>query len=98
MTVPAQDGRLTARHATLEDLAVLLREQQARKVDVVAAPQALRARDGMLVISGTEPVLLDGALPASAFSVGDTSPADFALVGSPDIGARKLPRALCGAG
>jgi len=36
--------------------------------------------------------------PDAAFGVGDTSVADFGLVGSPDIGARKLPRALCGAG
>src|SRR3984885_7524753 len=36
--------------------------------------------------SGTEPVLRDGGLPDSAFGVDDTSPADFGLVGSPDMG------------
>ena len=55
-TDPARPGPFTARHATLEDLEVLLTEQQARKVDIVAAPQALR-RDGMLAIAGSEPVL-----------------------------------------
>ena len=57
MTAPSQPRPLTARHATLEDLAALLRDQQARKVDVVAPPSALRARGGMLMVAGTEPVL-----------------------------------------
>jgi hypothetical protein len=62
MTVPAEAARLTTRHADLSDLAALLREQQARKVDVVAPPSALRARDGMLVIAGTEPVFTDAGV------------------------------------
>jgi hypothetical protein len=62
MTVPSDQGLLTTRHANLGDLAAMLREQQARKVDVVAAPSALRARDGMLLISGTEPVLTDAGV------------------------------------
>ncbi len=45
-TDPARPGPFTARHATLEDLEVLLTEQQARKVDIVAAPQALRRGTG----------------------------------------------------
>lgn len=57
MTTPAEAGRLTTRHAGLPDLVALLRDQHARKVDVVAAPSALRARDGRLIIAGTEPVL-----------------------------------------
>jgi hypothetical protein len=48
---------LTTRNATLEDLAALLRDQQARKVDVVAAASAVRAEGGRLVIAGTEPQL-----------------------------------------
>jgi hypothetical protein len=62
MTIPADTGRLTTRHADLGDLAAMLRDQQARKVDVVASPSALRARDGMLVIAGTEPVLTDSGV------------------------------------
>ena len=57
MTATAQPGPLTARHATLQDLAAMLTEQQARKIDIVAPPSALRACDGMLMIAGTEPVL-----------------------------------------
>jgi hypothetical protein len=48
---------LGARNATLGDLAELLRDQQARKVDVVAAASAIRARGGQLVIDETAPVL-----------------------------------------
>ncbi|HEY1621288.1 MAG TPA: DUF932 domain-containing protein, partial [Streptosporangiaceae bacterium] len=62
MTVPAQDTRLVTRHADMDELAGLLRGQQARKVDVVAAPSALQARDGLLVVSGTEPVLTDAGV------------------------------------
>jgi hypothetical protein len=50
------------RHADMGELAAMLRDQQARKVDVVAAPSALRARDGLLVVSGTEPVLTDAGV------------------------------------
>ena len=46
-----------ARNATLEDLAALLRDQQARKVDVVAPATAIRADGARLVIDGTDPVL-----------------------------------------
>ena len=45
------------RNATLGDLAGLLRDQQARKVDIVASASAIRARNGQLVIDGTDPVL-----------------------------------------
>lgn len=48
---------LGARNATLGDLAGLLRDQQARKVDVVAAAAAIRALNGRLVIDDTAPVL-----------------------------------------
>jgi hypothetical protein len=48
---------LTTRHATLEDLTGILREQHARKVDVVTRATALRAQGGNLVIDGTEPEL-----------------------------------------
>ena len=57
MTAPSQPRPLTARHATLEDLAALLRDQQARKVDVVAPPPRSAPRAACLVVDGTEPVL-----------------------------------------
>lgn len=48
---------LGARNATLGDLAALLRDQHAWKVDVVATASAIRAERGQLVIKGTAPVL-----------------------------------------
>jgi hypothetical protein len=57
MSLDTSAAPLGARNATLTDLAVLLREQQARKVDVVASSAAIRARHGQLVVEGTAPVL-----------------------------------------
>jgi hypothetical protein len=48
---------LTARNATVDDLVVLLRDQQARKVDVVASASSVRAEGGCLVLDGTMPLL-----------------------------------------
>ncbi|WP_194838760.1 hypothetical protein [Nocardia sp. XZ_19_369] len=47
----------TVRHADLGDLVALLNRQQAAKVDVVASASALRSRDGLLDLSGVEPIL-----------------------------------------
>ena len=41
MTASSQPGPLTARHATLEDLAALLRDQQARKALTPGRPRWL---------------------------------------------------------
>ena len=46
-----------ARNATLADLAALLRDQQARKVDIVAPATAIHARGGQLVVEDAAPVL-----------------------------------------
>src|SRR6202011_3954824 len=43
------------------------------------------------VASGSRP-----ALPDAGFWPADTSPADFGLVGSPDISTRGLQQVLCG--
>lgn len=49
------------RNASLADLATMLQEQHARKVDVVASATNIRSEDGVLRITGTEPVIdLDG--------------------------------------
>jgi hypothetical protein len=57
MTTDASVAPLGARNATLADLAALLRDQQARKVDVVAPATAIRAEGARLVVDGTAPVL-----------------------------------------
>ena len=61
MSTDASVTPLGARNATLADLAALLRDQQARKVDVVAPAAAIRAEGARLVVADTAPVLgLDG--------------------------------------
>src|ERR1700681_2846613 len=57
------------------------------------ATKAAMSSEADGLASGNEP-----ALPEAAFCAEDASVADFGLVGSPDISARKLPQALCGAG
>jgi hypothetical protein len=54
-----------ARNATLHDLTVLLRDQQARKLDVVAPATAVHADAGRLVITGAEAVLTDDGVTAA---------------------------------
>src|SRR5712692_7949898 len=56
------------------------------------ATKAAMSSEADGVASGNEP-----ALPDAAFWPADTSVADFGLVGSPDMSARKLPQRLCGA-
>ncbi|HET9897671.1 MAG TPA: hypothetical protein VFQ44_22300 [Streptosporangiaceae bacterium] len=57
MTTDTEDTATAARNITLRDLEALLRDQQARKVDIVAPAWAIRARHGHLVIDGTDPEL-----------------------------------------
>lgn len=47
------------RNASLADLAELLTEQQARKIDVVAPASKLRSENGHLVIEGADPIIED---------------------------------------
>lgn len=80
-TGTTSDALAGVRNATLGDLATLLRDQQARKVDIVAPASAIRARNGQLVIDGTDPVLgADGITMTSGTytptEVGDQGLAD----------------------
>jgi len=44
----------TARNATLQDLASLLKDQQARKVDIVAPATTITSRNGLIVVEGAD--------------------------------------------
>jgi hypothetical protein len=68
-----------ARNVTLADLAALLRDQQARQVDVVAPAAAIRSRDGRLVIEGTAPVLGAGGVTLTAGTYAPTDVCDQGL-------------------
>ena len=52
----------TARNATLADLAELLTVQQNAKVDVVAPAQTITARDGLIVVQGSEAVITESGV------------------------------------
>jgi hypothetical protein len=63
MTAPAI---LTARNATLPDMVAILRDQRARRLDVVAPATAIHAYAGNLVIDGTvQHMTADGVTSAS---------------------------------
>ena len=88
--VPSVPG---ARHATLEDLAALLRDQQARKVDIVAPAAAIRAQGARLVVDGTEPVLGPDGVTATAGSYAPTDVCDQGIadkLGIPAAYLRKM--------
>jgi hypothetical protein len=55
--VSVASDQFTARHANLGDLVALLRDQQGRKLDIVAPPSSLRAESGGIVIAGAEPII-----------------------------------------
>ena len=61
---------LATRNASVQDLAALLQEQHARKLDVVAPAAAIRAESGRLVLSGTGAQLTDdGVIPTDGVYV-----------------------------
>ena len=88
--VPSAPG---ARNATLEDLAALLRDQQARKVDIVAPAAAIRAQGARLVVDGTEPVLGPDGVTVTAGAYAPTDVCDQGIadkLGIPAAYLRKL--------
>ena len=46
-----------ARNATLEDLATLLKDQQARKVDMVVPASKIESAGGLLMVKGADAVI-----------------------------------------
>ena len=66
MTPHAAAAPVRAAYATLNDLAALLRDQQARKVDIVAPAAAIRARGARLVIDDSAPVLGEDGVTMTA--------------------------------
>ncbi len=70
------DIRTTARNATLQDLAELLKDQHTRKFDVVAPATAIRSDSGVLVIEGTEAQLSADGVTATEGRYRPTAVAD----------------------
>ncbi len=95
MTIPTSPAPLVpgARNATLEDLAALLRDQQARKVDIVAPAAAIRADGARLVVRETEPVLGPDGVTMTAGAYAPTDVCDQGIadkLGIPAAYLRKL--------
>lgn len=55
----------TTRNAQLGDLLTMLREQHTRKLDVVAPATAVRSVDGVLHVTGTDPIITDDGVTAA---------------------------------
>lgn len=82
----------TTRNATIEDLVTLLRDQHARKLDIVASAGALRAVDGSIRVTGTDPVLTeDGVTSADGIYV-PTAVADEGIAAKLNIPTGYLRR------
>ena len=81
------------RNATLADLAAMLRDQQARKVDIVAGAGQIRACGGQLVIDGTDPALGEDGVTLTAGSFTPTAVCDQGIadkLGIPAAYLRKM--------
>jgi hypothetical protein len=55
----------TTRNAGLEDMVALLKDQHARRIDVVAAASQLRMVDGMLRVKGSEPMITEDGVTST---------------------------------
>jgi hypothetical protein len=81
-----------APHATLADLAALLRDQQARKVDIVAPAKAIRAREARLVVDDSAPLLGEDGVTQTAGSYAPTDVCDQGLADKLGIPSAYLRR------
>lgn len=66
----------TARNADLSDLVTILRDQHARKIDLVAPASQFGFRDGALVVAGAEPLLGDDGVTDPNGTYHPTAPFD----------------------
>jgi hypothetical protein len=83
----------TLRNATLDDLATMLREQHARKLDIVAPASAITARDGKLVIRGAEAELTEDGVTVTDGTYLPTAIADEGIaskLGIPQTYLRRM--------
>ncbi|MGH3155607.1 MAG: DUF932 domain-containing protein [Streptosporangiaceae bacterium] len=92
MSVDAASASPGTRNATLADLAGLLRDQQARKVDIVAPAAAVRAAGGRLVIDDSAPVLGADGVTVTAGSYLPTEVCDQGIAEKLGIPAAYLRR------
>jgi hypothetical protein len=84
--------RLTTRNADLADLVQLLREQHAAKADIVAPATAICAEHAGLVIAGTDALLTDDGVTATAGTYTPTDVCDGGIADKLGIPAAYLRR------
>ena len=82
----------TTRNATIDDLVVLLRDQQARKVDVVASASSVRAEGGLIVLDRTVPLLGPDGVTMTAGAYRPTDVCDAGIAEKLGIPAAYLRR------
>jgi len=75
----------TARNATLADLATLLQAQQIRKIDLVVPASALESRDGVLYVTGADPVMDEAGVTAVDGAYRPTDVCDDGIASKLDI-------------
>ena len=92
MTPDTTAAPVRAAHATLPDIASLLRDQQARKVDVVAPAAAIRTRDAQLVVDDSAPVLGEHGVTLTAGAYTPTLVCDQGIADKLGIPAAYLRR------
>lgn len=82
----------TTRNADLSDLLGLLRDQHARKVDVVAPAAAIRAVEGVLTVRGTEPILTEDGVTQGDGAYVPTAVCDEGLASKLNVPVAYLKR------
>lgn len=92
MTLDTTAAPVRAAHATLPDIASLLRDQQARKVDVVAPAAAIRTRDAQLIINDSAPILGEHGVTLTAGAYTPTLVCDQGIADKLGIPAAYLRR------
>ena len=88
--IPAAPAR--AAHGSLAHQASLLRDQQARKVNVVAPAAAIRAHGGQLVVDNSVPLLREDGVAATAGAYAPTGVCDQGIADKLGIPAGYLRR------
>jgi hypothetical protein len=92
MTADADGAPAGTRNATLADLAGLLRDQQARKADIVAPATAIRAVGGRLVVDDSAPALSPDGVTLTAGTYVPTDVCDQGIADKLGIPAAYLRR------
>jgi hypothetical protein len=82
----------TTRNADLTSMLAMLRDQNARKIDVVAPASAIRSVEGVLTIRGTEPIITEDGVTAGDGAYVPTAVCDEGLAAKLDVPVGYLKR------